>query len=122
MPLNMELPFAHSKDVGAVEGAWPVIGLSSHQHMHAGCWAFGHTSEKLRSGPGSGSTWFGRVSQLEIGVSSCVLVASLPRRAKLGGVLVLCAQYVHLPKKQLVFPKRTSGGKPVQGHGSVAHN
>jgi hypothetical protein len=34
----------------------------------------------------SGSTWFGRVSQLEIGLSSCVLVAISPRRAKLGGV------------------------------------
>jgi hypothetical protein len=31
-------------------------------------------------------------------------------------------QYVHLPQKQLVSPKRTSGGKPVQGHGSVALN
>jgi hypothetical protein len=34
----------------------------------------------------SGITWFGSVSQLEIGLSSCVLVAISPRRAKLGGV------------------------------------
>ena len=32
------------------------------------------------------------------------------------------SQYVYLPQKQLVFPKRTSGGKPVQGHGPVAVN
>jgi hypothetical protein len=34
---------------------------------------------------GSRSTWFGRASQLEIGLSSCVLVAISPHRAKLGG-------------------------------------
>jgi hypothetical protein len=33
----------------------------------------------------SGRTWFGRASQLEIGLSFCVLVAISPRRAKLGG-------------------------------------
>jgi hypothetical protein len=44
MPLNMELPFAHS-NVAAVEGAWPVMGFTSHQQMHGepsdrivGCW------------------------------------------------------------------------------------
>jgi hypothetical protein len=31
----MELSFAHS-NVAAVGGAWPVMGLSSHQQMHAG--------------------------------------------------------------------------------------
>jgi hypothetical protein len=30
MPLNMELPFAHS-NVAAVEGAGPVMGFTSHQ-------------------------------------------------------------------------------------------
>ena len=74
MPLNMKLSFAHS-NVAAVEGAWPVMGFSSHQQMQP-CWAFGsccwvllrpllspalwwpvcttppsHTSEELRSGP-----------------------------------------------------------------------
>jgi hypothetical protein len=33
----------------------------------------------------SGSTWFGKVSQLEVGLSSCVLVAISPRRGELGG-------------------------------------
>jgi hypothetical protein len=33
MPLNMELSFAHS-NVAAVEGAWPVMGFTSHQQMH----------------------------------------------------------------------------------------
>jgi hypothetical protein len=35
MPLNMELPFAHS-NVAAVEGAWPVMGFTSHQQIHGG--------------------------------------------------------------------------------------
>jgi hypothetical protein len=57
-----------------------------------------HVGEALKRA--SGSTWFGRVSQLEIGLSSYVLVlvatsprrrraklvATSPRRAKLGGV------------------------------------
>jgi hypothetical protein len=35
MPLNMELPLAHS-NAAAVEGAaWPVMGFSSHQQMRA---------------------------------------------------------------------------------------
>jgi hypothetical protein len=29
MPLNMKLSFAHS-NVAAVEGAWPVMGFTSH--------------------------------------------------------------------------------------------
>jgi hypothetical protein len=33
MPLNMKPPFAHS-NVAAVEGAWPVMGFTSHQPMH----------------------------------------------------------------------------------------
>jgi hypothetical protein len=33
MPLNMQLSFAHS-NVAAVEGAWPVVGFTSHQQMH----------------------------------------------------------------------------------------
>jgi hypothetical protein len=33
MPLNMKLSFAHS-NVAAVEGAWPVMGFTSHQQMH----------------------------------------------------------------------------------------
>jgi hypothetical protein len=33
MPLNMKPPFAHS-NVAAVEGAWPVMGFTSHQQMH----------------------------------------------------------------------------------------
>jgi hypothetical protein len=36
MPLNMELSFAHS-NVAAVEGAWSVMGFTSHQQMH-GAW------------------------------------------------------------------------------------
>jgi hypothetical protein len=63
--------------------------------------------------------------------------ARLPRRGALavlapaplhlrphGPVLVLPApaQYVYLAPKQLVFPIRTSGGKPVQGHWPVAVN
>jgi hypothetical protein len=31
----MKLSFAHS-NVAAVGGAWPVMGFSSHQQMHAG--------------------------------------------------------------------------------------
>jgi hypothetical protein len=33
MPLNMKLSFAHS-NVVAVEGAWPVMGFTSHQQVH----------------------------------------------------------------------------------------
>jgi hypothetical protein len=33
MPLNMKLSFVHS-NVAAVEGAWPVMGFTSHQQMH----------------------------------------------------------------------------------------
>jgi hypothetical protein len=35
MPLNMKLSFAHS-NVAAVEGAWPVMGFTSHQQVHGG--------------------------------------------------------------------------------------
>jgi hypothetical protein len=38
MPLNMKLSFAHS-NVAAVEGAWPVMGFTSHQQMHGYCCA-----------------------------------------------------------------------------------
>jgi hypothetical protein len=32
MPLNMKLSFAYSySNVAAVEGAWPVMGFTSHQ-------------------------------------------------------------------------------------------
>jgi hypothetical protein len=49
MPLNMKLSFAHS-NVAAVEGAWPVMGFTSHQQMHGGpsvrsyCWVLPRTS------------------------------------------------------------------------------
>jgi hypothetical protein len=33
MPLNMELSFAHSNNVAAVGGAWPVMGFTSHQQV-----------------------------------------------------------------------------------------
>jgi hypothetical protein len=36
MPLNMKLSFAYS-NVAAVEGAWSVMGFTSHQQMH-GAW------------------------------------------------------------------------------------
>jgi hypothetical protein len=49
-----------------------------------------HNTIYVREAPkrASGSTWLVRqgISQLEIGLSSCVLVAISPRRAKLGGV------------------------------------
>jgi hypothetical protein len=48
---------------------------------HAATTCAGETPKRA-----SGGTWFGMVSQLEIGLSSCVLVATSPRRAKLGGV------------------------------------
>jgi hypothetical protein len=35
MPLNLQLSFAHSH-VAAVEGAWPVVGFTSHQQKHGG--------------------------------------------------------------------------------------
>jgi hypothetical protein len=73
MPLNMKLSFAHS-NVAAVEGAWPVMGFTSHQHMHGGpsgrvvqvlphsplASRHSHTSE-IAPKWASGSTWFGWV-------------------------------------------------------------
>jgi hypothetical protein len=110
----MGLPFAHIQNVAAVEGAWPVMGFSSHQQMHAGpsdrvagnvagCSHFSrqhhgnrparphrrHTRRSRRSrsseaGQREHVVWQGP-SQLEVGLSSWVLVTISPRHAKLGG-------------------------------------
>jgi hypothetical protein len=102
MPLNTKLSFAHS-NAAAVEGAWPVMGFSSHQQMHAeppGRIVVGlgtptslasimvvgpHHTAATHAGEApkraSGSTWFGRASQLEIGLSFYVLVAISPPRS-----------------------------------------
>jgi hypothetical protein len=103
------LSLVHS-NVAAVEGAWPVMGFTSHQQMHgepsgriAGCCShFSRRHYGDRSAPrrchshtaeiapkwASGSTWFGWVFTESAGLSSCVLVTSLPRprRAKWGDV------------------------------------
>jgi hypothetical protein len=55
-----------------------VIGPQPH---HAAATYAGEAPKRA-----SGSTWFGKGSQLEIGVSFCVLVDISLRRAKLGGV------------------------------------
>jgi hypothetical protein len=93
MPLNMKFSSAHS-DVAAVEGAWPVMGFSSHQQIHAGpsgrvvgCSHFSrrhygdrpaprrrHTrrTEELRSGPAGARGLAGYHSwKLEVGLSFC---------------------------------------------------
>jgi hypothetical protein len=83
------------------------MGFTSHQQMHGEpsdrnveCSHFSRQHYGDRSAPrappshtseiapkwASGSTWFGKGSQEGAGLSSCVLVAISPRRAKLGGL------------------------------------
>jgi hypothetical protein len=105
MPLNMELPFAHS-NVAAVDGACPVMGFTSHQQMHGGeppgrvvgCSHFPRHHYGDRSAPrrrntnwASGSTWFGWVftgskcwSEF-LCLGGYLELLTSPRRAKWGG-------------------------------------
>jgi hypothetical protein len=113
------------------------MGFTSHQQVHGGpsgrivgCSHFSHQhygGRSARTTPpshtpeiapkwASGSTWFGKGPQESAGLSSCVLVAISPRRAKWGSGGVCpagCARPTPLPADPRRW--RTAGGGPVAG-------